>query len=260
MGSTNNKFLPVTNDDKSFTWRNFSKTPTRVYEELAIVVPEFHWRTTLRSSYERPFIEDGHVPLIDVHGEQRPLGTMTIRDLQVGDTKTFYYISLNGIYHFYVGPYDRSRSPSFTPFGGSDFLMEEIDEFLEHDDSIPPGVDGIYDSEGDTVYLEELLNPPDLELKRLTSILRSLVKPLVYVSLRGRHNRGVKMKKNELYHRLVMGWVFALDYRKLKDATGKDHFTYHSWIDAVERLAGGNEYYCFWTDSLATFQIPIKPT
>ncbi|GKB25540.1 reverse transcriptase domain-containing protein [Tanacetum coccineum] len=31
-----------------------------------------------------------------------------------------------------------SRSPYFTPFGGSDFLMEEIDEFLEHDDSIPP--------------------------------------------------------------------------------------------------------------------------
>ncbi|GKA82236.1 hypothetical protein Tco_0788984 [Tanacetum coccineum] len=51
-----------------------------------------------------------------------------------------------------------SRSPSFTPFRGSDFLMEEIDAFLEHDDSIPPGVDGIYDSEGDTVYLEELLS------------------------------------------------------------------------------------------------------
>ncbi|GKA39889.1 reverse transcriptase domain-containing protein [Tanacetum coccineum] len=92
-----------------------------------------------------------------------------------------------------------SRSPSFTPFGGSDFLMEEIDEFLERDDSIPPGVDGIYDSEGDTVYLEELLSvinsdpnlppspvceinvpekvksscedPPDLELKDLPSHL-----------------------------------------------------------------------------------------
>ncbi|GJZ02056.1 reverse transcriptase domain-containing protein [Tanacetum coccineum] len=92
-----------------------------------------------------------------------------------------------------------SRSPSFTPFGGSDFLMEEIDAFLEHDDSIPPGVDGIYDSEGDTVYLEELLSvinsdpnlppspvceinvpekiksscedPPDLELKDLPSHL-----------------------------------------------------------------------------------------
>ncbi|GKF96008.1 hypothetical protein Tco_0288743, partial [Tanacetum coccineum] len=47
---------------------------------------------------------------------------------------------------------------SFTPFGGSDFLMEEIDEFLEHDDSIPSGIDGIYDSDGDTVYLEEWLS------------------------------------------------------------------------------------------------------
>ncbi|GJR01552.1 hypothetical protein Tco_0524536 [Tanacetum coccineum] len=92
-----------------------------------------------------------------------------------------------------------SRSPSFTPFRGSDFLMEEIDAFLEHDDSIPPGVDGIYDSEGDTIYLEELLSvinsdpnlppspvceinvpdkiksscedPPDLELKDLPSHL-----------------------------------------------------------------------------------------
>ncbi|GJV32987.1 reverse transcriptase domain-containing protein [Tanacetum coccineum] len=90
-------------------------------------------------------------------------------------------------------------SRSFTPFGGSDFLMEEIDAFLEHDDSIPPSVDGIYDSEGDTVYLEELLSvinsdpnlpsspvceinvpdkiksscedPPDLELKDLPSHL-----------------------------------------------------------------------------------------
>ncbi|GJU90303.1 hypothetical protein Tco_1302726, partial [Tanacetum coccineum] len=51
-----------------------------------------------------------------------------------------------------------SRSPSFTPFGGSDFLMEEINVFLKHDDSIPLGVDDIYDSEGDTVYLEELLS------------------------------------------------------------------------------------------------------
>ncbi|GKF30653.1 hypothetical protein Tco_0100451 [Tanacetum coccineum] len=92
-----------------------------------------------------------------------------------------------------------SRSPSFIPFGGSNFLMEEINPFLEHDDSIPPGIDGIYDSEGDIVYLEELLSvinsdpnlpplpvceinvpekiksscedPPDLELKDLPSHL-----------------------------------------------------------------------------------------
>ncbi|GKC42012.1 reverse transcriptase domain-containing protein [Tanacetum coccineum] len=47
----------------------------------------------------------------------------------------------------------------FTPCGGKRFSNgRRIDEFLEHDDSIPPGVEGIYDSEGDTVYLEELLS------------------------------------------------------------------------------------------------------
>ncbi|GJV75252.1 reverse transcriptase domain-containing protein [Tanacetum coccineum] len=79
------------------------------------------------------------------------------------------------------------------------WFPEEIDAFLEHNDSIPSGVDGIYDSEGDTVYLEELLSvinsdpnlpplpvceinvpdkikspcedPPDLELKDLPSHL-----------------------------------------------------------------------------------------
>ncbi|GJY91882.1 hypothetical protein Tco_0507664 [Tanacetum coccineum] len=51
-----------------------------------------------------------------------------------------------------------------------DFLMEEIDAFLEHDDSIPPGVDDIYDSEGDTVYLEELLIDPNLPLSLVCEI------------------------------------------------------------------------------------------
>ncbi|GKF40756.1 hypothetical protein Tco_0124098 [Tanacetum coccineum] len=135
--------------------------------------------------------------LIDVHDEQMTLRhddqSMTFK---VGDTKTFSYNIIESVNRVdiidiaceeYVqevleisksgNPTSTSnliidsRSPSFTPFGGSDFLMEEIDEFLKHDDSIPPGVDGIYDSEGDTVYLEELLNPPDLELKDLPSHL-----------------------------------------------------------------------------------------
>ncbi|GJY76635.1 hypothetical protein Tco_0481751 [Tanacetum coccineum] len=79
------------------------------------------------------------------------------------------------------------------------FKWKRSMHFLNLDDSIPPGVDGIYDSEGDTVYLEELLSvinsdpnlppspvceinvpekiksscedPPDLELKDLPSHL-----------------------------------------------------------------------------------------
>ncbi|GJT65511.1 reverse transcriptase domain-containing protein [Tanacetum coccineum] len=170
------------------------------------------------------FLEEDSA-LIDVHGEQ-----MTLRHddqsvtFKVGDTKTLSYNIIETVNRVDVidiaceeyvqevletsesgNPTSTSdltidsRSPSFTPFGGSDFLMEEIDEFLERDDSIPPGVDGIYDSEGDTVYLEELLSvinsdpnlppspvceinvpekvksscedPPDLELKDLPSHL-----------------------------------------------------------------------------------------
>ncbi|GJY08458.1 hypothetical protein Tco_0375512 [Tanacetum coccineum] len=50
-------------------------------------------------------------------------------------------------------------SPSLTPCGDSDLLLEETDAFLSLDDSIPPGIDnGIYDSEGDILFLEGLLN------------------------------------------------------------------------------------------------------
>ncbi|GJV11680.1 reverse transcriptase domain-containing protein [Tanacetum coccineum] len=52
-----------------------------------------------------------------------------------------------------------SLSPSLTPFEDSDFLLEETDDFLSLDDSIPPEIDnGIYDSEGDILFLEKLLN------------------------------------------------------------------------------------------------------
>ncbi|GJR82267.1 hypothetical protein Tco_0153052 [Tanacetum coccineum] len=37
-------------------------------------------------------------------------------------------------------------------------FMEEIDIFLASDDSTPPGVESDYDSEGDILFLEELLN------------------------------------------------------------------------------------------------------
>ncbi|GJS63483.1 reverse transcriptase domain-containing protein [Tanacetum coccineum] len=172
----------------------------------------------------RPFLRTERA-LIDVHDEQ-----MTLRHddqsvtFKVGDTRTFSYNIIETVNRVDVidiaceeyvqevldisesgnptSPSDLmidSRSPSFTPFGGSDFLMEEIDAFLEHDDSIPPGIDGIYDSKGDTLYLEKLLSminsdpnlpslpiceinvfekiksscedPPDLELKDLPSHL-----------------------------------------------------------------------------------------
>nr|GEW94195.1 reverse transcriptase domain-containing protein [Tanacetum cinerariifolium] len=51
-------------------------------------------------------------------------------------------------------------SPTLTPFGDSDFLLEETDAFLAiKDGPISPEIDdSFYDSEGDILHLEEFLN------------------------------------------------------------------------------------------------------
>nr|GEW41963.1 retrovirus-related Pol polyprotein [Tanacetum cinerariifolium] len=93
-------------------------------------------------------------------------------------------------------PIVKSSSPTLTPFGESDFFLEEIEDFL-NDDSIPTGTENsVYDPEGDILFLEKLLNedpfqlllmdlklaeeskakssieePPELELKELPSYL-----------------------------------------------------------------------------------------
>ncbi|GJY89965.1 reverse transcriptase domain-containing protein [Tanacetum coccineum] len=51
--------------------------------------------------------------------------------------------------------------------------------------------------------------------------------------------------ENELIPtRLVTGWRVCIDYRKLNEATRKDHFPLPFMDQMLERLAG-NEYYCF---------------
>nr|GFD50609.1 reverse transcriptase domain-containing protein [Tanacetum cinerariifolium] len=93
-------------------------------------------------------------------------------------------------------PIVKSSSPILTPFGESDFFLEEIKDFL-NDDLIPTGIENsVYDPEGDIIFLEKLLNedpfslppmdlkvaeeskekysveePPELELKELPSHL-----------------------------------------------------------------------------------------
>nr|GFB66895.1 reverse transcriptase domain-containing protein [Tanacetum cinerariifolium] len=49
-------------------------------------------------------------------------------------------------------------SPTLTPFGESDFFLKEVEDFL-NDDSIPTEIENsVYDSEGDILFLEKLLN------------------------------------------------------------------------------------------------------
>ncbi|GKD19219.1 reverse transcriptase domain-containing protein [Tanacetum coccineum] len=133
----------------------------------------------------RPFLRTTRA-LVDVHGEE-----LTLR---VGDEKLIFNVestlkfphkhgdeSINQIDiidttcedHFHkvlnvqksIHPLSGSPTPSthvvasITPFEDSDFLLEETDAFLALDDSIPPEIDnGIYDSKGDILFLEKLLN------------------------------------------------------------------------------------------------------
>nr|GEV32949.1 reverse transcriptase domain-containing protein [Tanacetum cinerariifolium] len=57
---------------------------------------------------------------------------------------------------------------------------------------------------------------------------------------------------------LAIGWRVCIDYRKLNDATRKDHFPLPFMDQMLERLAG-NEYYCFLDGFSRYFQIPIDP-
>nr|GFA36417.1 reverse transcriptase domain-containing protein [Tanacetum cinerariifolium] len=243
----------------------------------------------------------------------------------------------------------KSSSLTLTPFGESDFSLDEIKDFL-NDDSIPTGIKNpVYDSDGDILFLEKILNedsfqmdlklaeeskeksfveePPELELKELPShleyafledsnklpviiaknlkvdemeallnVLKSYkraiawkisdikgidlrfcthkilmeddYKPAVQSQRRVSpihcvpKKRGMTVVANEnnelIPTRLVTGWRVCIDYRKLNDATKKDHFPLPFMDQMLKRLAG-NEFSCFLDGFSGYFEIPIDP-
>nr|GEY42332.1 reverse transcriptase domain-containing protein [Tanacetum cinerariifolium] len=94
---------------------------------------------------------------------------------------------------------------------------------------------------------------------RLVTGWRSVGKPYYCVPKKGGITV-VKNKNNEFIPtRLVTGWRVCIDYRKLNDATRKDHFPLPFMDQMLKRLAG-NEFYCFLDGFSGYFQIPINPT
>nr|GEZ86495.1 DNA-directed DNA polymerase [Tanacetum cinerariifolium] len=69
----------------------------------------------------------------------------------------------------------------------------------------------------------------------------------------------IENEENELIPtRLVTWWRVCIDYRKLNEATCKDHFPLPFMDQMLERL-DRNEFYCFLDGFSGYFQIPIDP-
>ncbi|GJW58601.1 reverse transcriptase domain-containing protein [Tanacetum coccineum] len=169
-----------------------------------------------------------------------------------------------------LDPILSTSSPSLTPFEEGDFILEEIEACLTND-SIPPGIDDDdFDPEGDLLLLEKRVNPKIHEVikKEVIKLLDAgliypisdspWVSPVHCVPKKG----GITVIENDdnelIPTRLVTGWRVCIDYRKLNDATRKDHFPLPFMDQMLERLAG-NEYYCFLDGFSGYFQIPIDP-
>ncbi|GJU91820.1 reverse transcriptase domain-containing protein [Tanacetum coccineum] len=338
----------------------------------------------------RPFLKMARA-LIDVQGKEL---TLRVNDkaitFKVGHTSRY---SLLGFLDCstsrnptHSDPIIAYYSPSFNPFEGGDFILEKIETFLRTTEELSNLDDDYYDTEGDILYLEKLLNedpspnlppmknddlkqvdvtmtkpsieePSELELKDLPShleyaFLEGTDKLPVIISkelkdeekaallkvlklhkraiawkisdIKGidpcfythkilmeddfkpavQHQRRVNPKIHEVIKkeviklldagliypisdspwvspvhcvpkkggmtvvenedneliptRLVTGWRVCIDYRKLNDATRKDHFPLPFMDQMLKRLAG-NEYYCFLDGFSRYFQIPIDP-
>ncbi|GKE14699.1 hypothetical protein Tco_1422276 [Tanacetum coccineum] len=52
----------------------------------------------------------------------------------------------------------KNPSSSPIPVVDSDFRIEEVDTFIVPEDSIPPGIESDFDSEGDIIFFNDLLN------------------------------------------------------------------------------------------------------
>nr|GEV04456.1 reverse transcriptase domain-containing protein [Tanacetum cinerariifolium] len=89
------------------------------------------------------------IDVIDVACEEYSQEVLGFSDVIASGNLTFYY-----------DPIVSTSSSTLTPFGDSDFLLEEVDAFLTlEDDATSPEVDqSYYDPEGNILLLESFLN------------------------------------------------------------------------------------------------------
>ncbi|GJX53789.1 reverse transcriptase domain-containing protein [Tanacetum coccineum] len=107
--------------------------------------------------------------------------TKDVQPLYSQEVLGFFDVIASGNPTPYYDPIVSTPSPTLTPFGDSDFLLEEVDAFLAlEDDPTSPEVDhSYYDPEGDILLLEAFLNddpslPPPTQGNYLPEIRKEL--------------------------------------------------------------------------------------
>nr|GEU74113.1 reverse transcriptase domain-containing protein [Tanacetum cinerariifolium] len=198
--------------------------PASIAEDVFVKVGKFHFPThfvvidyvvepRVPLILRRPFLRTGRA-LIDVYGEEL---TLRVDDeaitFNVGQTSKYSYKDAESINLIDVidvdckeyvqevlgfsdnskscsptpasDPIISSFSTSFTPFEGSDFILEEIDTFLQTLDELFDLDDDHYDTERDILYLEKLLNEdpssnlPPMKTEDLKQVDASMTKPSI---------------------------------------------------------------------------------
>nr|GEU61884.1 reverse transcriptase domain-containing protein [Tanacetum cinerariifolium] len=242
--------------------------PTGVAEDVFVKVRKFYF---LADFVVVDYDVDPRVPLIlgrhflrmtraliDVHGEEL---TLRVNDeailFKVGHTSRYSRNYYDKIVH---------------QVNVIDVACEEYAQEIRTPDEITNLDDDYYDTEGDVLYLEKLLNEdpspnlPPMKNEDLKQVDASMNKPLIeeppklelkdlpshleYAFLEGTDKLpgGMTIIENEdnelIPTRLVTEWCVCIDYRKLNDATRKDHFPLPFMDQMLERLVG-NEYYSF---------------
>nr|GEU78687.1 reverse transcriptase domain-containing protein [Tanacetum cinerariifolium] len=108
-------------------------------------------------------------------------------------------------------------------------------------------------------YTHKILMDDDFKLKvqhqrRVNLKIHEVIKKEVIKLL----DVGLKSTLFSIACGLVTGWRVCIDYRKLNDATRKDHLPLPFMDQMLERLSG-NEFYCFLNGFSGYFHIQIDP-
>ncbi|GJY25049.1 reverse transcriptase domain-containing protein [Tanacetum coccineum] len=254
------------------------------------VVVDFDADPRVPRILERSFLKTGRALIVVYEGE---LTLRVGKEAYSQKLLGFSDVIASGNPTPYYDPIVSTSSLTLTPFGDSDFLLEEVDVFLalEDDPTSPKVDDSYYDPKGDILLLESFLNddpslPPPTQGNYLPEIrkelkvceaktdkppkvkLKDLPPHLEYAFLEGDNKLPVIIAKDLSVeektalikvlksHKRAIAWKLS-DIR-LNEATRKDHFPLPFMDQMLERLAG-NLYYYFLDGFLGYFQIPTDP-